>query len=173
MLQPLVAPHRQRNKKCTIVKQGIQAMRMRQYDKALAYCKEHQCGAKKCLNDNKENWPLVSKTSLIRRLQGKVKDGALNVDKAILTGAERQRLAEVFTSAAKSGHGYRPKDRSQAVLDTLRWRKTCNESGAGGRRYVKLSRAATKALRTGKVSKTFWIGFFAEFHEILDIGTEV
>ena len=80
MLQPLVAPHRQRNKKCTIVKQGIQAMRMRQYDKALAYCKEHQCGAKKCLNDNKENWPLISYSSLFRRLQGKIKNGALNVD---------------------------------------------------------------------------------------------
>jgi hypothetical protein len=166
MLQPLVAPHRPRDKKSTIAMQDIQALRVRQYGEALAYCKEHQCGAKKCLNNNKENWSLISKSSLIRRLQGKIKNGALNVEKALLTGAERQHLAEVFTSAAKSGHGYRPRDRKQAVLDTLSWRKTCNESGAGGRRYVKLSRAATKALhvRTGKVSKMFWTSFFAEFH---------
>ena len=74
-------------------------------------------------------------------------------------------------SAAAAGQGFRPSDRTQAVLDILEWRDQCNRGG--GRKFVKLSSAAKKVRRTGKLSEKFWKDFYAEFDNELEISKEV
>ena len=142
-----------------------------QFEQAVAYCRANDCKGKAALNRNKGAWPDIHHAAINRRLKLTPGDTASHTGNSILTAGERNDLKDAMISAAAAGQGFRPSDRTQAVLDILEWRDQCNRGG--GRKFVKLSSAAKKIRRTGKISKKFWKIFYAEFDNELEISKEV
>ena len=142
-----------------------------QFEQAIAYCRANDCKGKAALNHNKGAWPDIHHAAINRRLKKTPSDNASHTGNSILTAAERNDLKDAMINAAAAGHGFRPSDRNQAVLDILEWRDQCNRGG--GRKFVKLSSAAKKVRRTGIISPKFWKIFYAQFDNELEISKEV
>ena len=131
--------------------------REKMINEAVAYCHENDCRGDRALSRNPNRWPGLHRSSINRALDGR-KGHAV---KQILTEIERTDLAETLHQGADAGFAYRAKDRNSAVMDILEWRQICNKKG--GRKFVKLTPAALKAMRRGKCSKHFWRKFYADF----------
>ena len=126
--------------------------RNRQFDEVLAYCKKHRVRGYAALNQNKNRWPDITRNTIDQRLDGDVKHRELWQNKETLTAIERNDLATSMREGAKSGNPFRYGDRNAAVLDMLEWRSHTNKGG--GRKFVKLSKAARALLRSKKVYST-------------------
>jgi hypothetical protein len=160
-----------RNKSGRVDHYALKARQAAQFAQAIAYCRATPCRGKAALNQNKGAWPDIKWAAINRRLDEIVNDATYHRGSGILTASERTDLKDCMISAAAAGHGFRPGDRTQAVLDILAWRIQCNRGG--GRKFVKLSTAAKKVVRTGEISSNFWTGFYAQFDKELEISKEV
>ena len=79
----------------------------------------------------------------------------------ILIPIEREDLAACMVQGAKGGRPFNRRDRLNAVLDILGWRK--QHQMGGGRAYVKLSKAAKTVLKKRTVTRSFWRKFYKDY----------
>lgn len=148
-----------------------------QHTEAGRFSVQNKYGYKKALimarDDDADRWPLVTPASLRRILNAHKVDFIDLPDfhlsqvkpkhdgRLILTQTEREDLAACLVQAAKAGRPFNRRDRVNAVLDILGWRK--QHQMGGGRAYVKLSKAAKTALKKRTVTRSFWRKFYKDY----------
>ena len=137
----------------------LKAVSFDEHEEALAYCRKEKCKAKKCLKQNPGRWKHVTVDKLEKRLSGQVRNGREFEYKMVLTGPERDELADAMRMAAAYGEPMTKGARDDAVCDILWYRTKMNK--AGGRSFTKLSQAALKCLKNRHPGPEFWQGFFA------------
>jgi len=130
-----------------------------EHEEALAYCRKAGVKAKKCLKQNKGRWKHVTVDKLEKRLSGQVRNGRENECRQVLTGPERDELADAMRMAAAYGEPMTKPKRDDTVCDILWYRMKMNKGG--GRSYVKLSQPALKCIENRHPGPEFWQGFFA------------
>ena len=129
-------------------------------EEAMEYCRENDVKAKKCLKDNPDKWPHVTINKLRRRMEGKVVNGRENEKRALLSQRETQELADAMRTAAIYGNPMTVEGMNATLIDMLWYRTKLNKKG--GRKYVKLSGAASIAMENKCAGRAFWRAFFAK-----------
>ena len=148
-----------------------------QHTEAGRFSVQNKYGFKKALSmardDDADRWPLVTHGSLRRILNAHKVDFNNSPDfhlsqvkpkhdgRLILIPIEREDLAACMVQGAKGGRPFNRRDRLNAVLDILGWRK--QHQMGGGRAYVKLSKAAKKVLKKRILDKSFWAKFYKDY----------
>ena len=154
------------SKHALVTSQREQQAKKEQYAAALAWCAEKEKGATAAVNakdeDGKFFWPLISKTSLQRRLTGDTDWQDPHASSRTLTIKEEEDLVEVCKLLNRHGQGIDRAHLGRLVLDSLTLRPTLNK----GRDYVPLSHNAKEMLRTGSPGHTFYQRFFAAHPDI-------
>ena len=96
-----------------------------QFGQSIPCCRASHCKGKAELNRNKGACPNIHHAAINRRLEKTPGDTTSHAGNSILTAVERDDLKDAMSSTAAAGHGFRPSDRTQAVLDILEWRDQC------------------------------------------------
>ena len=142
-----------------LVAEGKEAKeRYEQYEKALAWCKNEEKGARSCLSAHPE-WTLMTRSGLQDRLEGKIINGEESAHKYVLTFLEERELVQWLNACAKQRSGKYREEIAAKVLDILKARRKQNKKG--GVKHVPFSKSAGKVLVGGELSKDWFHGFFS------------
>ena len=134
---------------------------------AIKYCKENKCRGWKALSTGL--FPLVKSPRTINNiLDGKSKHPSHAREYcSVLTMEEEAVLVSYIVNKARA---YQPVNRKlirDKILAMLNLRKKINRDCKGGRKFKKLSPAACKVLKKGKLSRKFWERFDTKHKSVL------
>ena len=132
---------------------------------AVAYCRENKCRGFKAKRSGL--FPLIKSHLTINNiLDGKSKEPHASREYcSVLTAEEEKLLASYIVSKARAYQPVNRKDLTKHIIKMLQLRKAVNKSG--GRKFKKLSPAATRVLSSKSLSRKFWERFEAKHKSIL------
>ena len=144
-----------------------EAERRKQYDEAMAWCKEgsHTAYAASVLladDGQGPRWPLITKQSLHTRLTGQVDNAQPFAHSSVLTMAEEADIVSACKDLNRHGQGISRVDLGHMVLESLELRPLVNR----GRKYTPLSFNAKQMLESGVVHQSWFVNFFANHPDI-------
>ena len=90
------------------------------------------------------------------RLDGKVVTGSEKQYCSILTNEERKPIVRFVKNKNRCLQGIDKRELTTLILDIIKTRDYANKKYKGGRGFCKLSANAKRALRTNKLSRSFW-----------------
>ena len=155
-----------------ISKVVTESVSAQQHAAAVNYCNQYKCKASRGIRLAREAdpdcWPEVTLNSLRGALKKQAstefpeETAVPAVDqREVLTTIERNDLAAGMYAAAEHADCYSNTDRTEMVLDILRWREDRNKKG--GRHFQKLSSSAKQTLASSHVGRSFWRKFYLDF----------
>ena len=131
---------------------------------AVRWCHEHDVRGYSAIKSGL--FPLVkNRRTIDKRLDGKVITGSEKVYCSILTPDKEESVVTYIKNKNRSYQGVNKADLTKVILNVLKVRQHANRK-SGGRSYQKLSENACNALRSGKLSRSFWRRWNAKHSDI-------
>ena len=132
-----------------------------QLREAVQYCLQNNVRGHAALKTGRFNL-IKDRETINRRLDGKVKTGEERSYCTIFTAEEELSVVKFLKNKNRACQGLNKAKLTKLFLDILKIRNHMNRKLKGGRKFVKLTPNAKKALEQNKLSRSFWRRFEAK-----------
>ena len=161
---------RKKGAKAKLSPVSARTQRLGQLEEAVAWCRLNNKGPKAAIAHGvaEKKWELVTRSSLQRRMSGKVASGHENEARQVLTCKEEKELVEWCVKANEAQQGKTDDEVKEKIIELLRHRNFVNRTSGGGRGFSKLSRAAKTVVRTQHVGGKLLRRIKRKYEDLVD-----
>ena len=138
-----------------------------QLEKAIQYCRENDCKGYQALSTGL--FPLVKSPLTINMYLTQKNKSPSEAREycSVLTVEEESVLVKFLVSKNRAYQPMNRKDCTKYILAMLKLRSDHNKKTKGGRKFKKLSPAATRALKNKSLGRKFWERFDVKYKDVI------